>query len=113
MSIQQIRQLATAHLFQHLSEAIETEQGEVRAMIHPQDNPNLSFKGQKLSLSQHWQAIIISVQEDDAHKIQGTLTIAGKEWEPVERTRHHTHPDIIQIELAPKQMTPPDTTQWR
>ena len=113
MSIQQIRQLATSHLFEHLSEEIETEQGVVKAIIHLEDNPNLSFKGQKVSLSQHWQSLIISVQEDDAHKIQGTLTIVGKEWEPVERTRHRQAPDIIQIELAPKQMTPTDTTQWR
>lgn len=101
MGIAQIRERATGHLFNHLSDLIQTESGTVPAIIKRHDEAALQFKGGKRTAATRWQYLIIHVREQDADSITGTVHIDGRDWEPVDRTRHVVQPGIVQIELAP------------
>ena len=103
MDIRQIRDKASADVLAHLGETVETGDGPVQALVQRHDDPDIRFKGrrQAQTASSRWQYLIIHVREQDADRITGTVRIDGRDWAPVERSRHVVQPGLVQIELAP------------
>ncbi len=112
MNIAAIRQRATDHAFAHLGEPLETATGPVQVIVQRHDNPDLQFRGGKRPVDGRLQYLIIHVREQDADSITGTARIDGRDWEPVERTRHVVQPGVVQIELAPVDGHGTDGGQW-
>lgn len=112
MSITTIRQQATDHAFAHLGEPVETATGSVQVIVRRHDDPDMQFRGGKRPVDGRWQYLIIHVREQDADSITGTVRIDGRDWEPVERTRHGVQPGIVQIELAPVDGHGEEGGQW-
>ncbi len=112
MSITTIRQQATDHVFAHLGEPLETATGPVQVIVQRHDNPAVQFRGGKQPVDGRWQYLIIHVRAQDADRITGTVRIDGRDWTPVDRTRHVVQPGIVQIELAPVDGHGEEGGQW-
>ncbi|WP_294948583.1 hypothetical protein [Sulfurivirga sp.] len=112
MSIAIIRQRATDHAFAHLGEPVETVTGPVQVIVQRHDRPDVLFKGGRRAVDAGLQYLIIHVREQDADSITGTVRIDGRDWQPVERTRHAVQPGVVQIELAPVDGHGEEGGQW-